>query len=127
MARCGDAIVDPEEECDDGNRVSKDGCDWSCAEETETVVLGTQIDFGEDPSLLSPTSPTSPTFQFPQYPTGQPLPYQLPLAQLRPLIQTQGPVGDTGPAAAVVVASGMAAGMGWMRRRKKRLSTEALA
>jgi cysteine-rich repeat protein len=129
MARCGDNVLDPEEECDDGNRVGSDGCDWSCAIETGTLVLGTQIDFGENPSLNIPTAPTRPNsqlatrnsqlFQFPQYPTGQPLPYQLPIAQLRPLMQSQGPVGDTGPAAVAVVASGMAAGFGWIRRKKR--------
>jgi predicted permease len=56
---------------------------------------------------------------FPQYPTGQQLPYQLPLAQLRPLIQTQGPVGDTGPAAVAVIGAGAAAGFSWIRRKKR--------
>jgi hypothetical protein len=41
------------------------------------------------------------------------------MAQLQPLIQSQAPIGDTGPAAVAVVASGMAAGMGWMRRKRK--------
>ena len=125
MARCGDGIVDPEEECDDGNRINSDGCDWSCTEEIGTLVLGAQIDFEADPSLELPNAPIAPhqptpgSAYFPQHPTGQPLPYQLPLAQLRPLIQTQGPVGDTGPAAVAVVASGMAAGFGWIRRKKR--------
>ncbi|MBN1774148.1 MAG: DUF4215 domain-containing protein [Deltaproteobacteria bacterium] len=29
-ATCGDGIVAPGEECDDGNRMNDDGCDWSC-------------------------------------------------------------------------------------------------
>jgi len=58
-------------------------------------------------------------YQFPQYPNFQQLPYQLPLAQLQPLIQRTAPIGDTGPAAVAVAASGMAAGIGWMRRRRK--------
>jgi len=44
---------------------------------------------------------------------------QLPLAQLQPLIAPQGVAGDTGPAAVAVVASGMAAGFGFMRKRRK--------
>ncbi len=28
--RCGDGEVDPGEECDDGNRMNGDGCDWLC-------------------------------------------------------------------------------------------------
>ena len=27
---CGDGVLDPGEECDDGNRMNGDGCDWSC-------------------------------------------------------------------------------------------------
>ena len=27
---CGDGVVDPSEECDDGNRKDGDGCTWSC-------------------------------------------------------------------------------------------------
>ena len=27
---CGDGNVDPGEECDDGNRMNDDGCDWRC-------------------------------------------------------------------------------------------------
>ena len=30
VARCGDGIVDPGEECDDGNNVSGDGCSATC-------------------------------------------------------------------------------------------------
>jgi cysteine-rich repeat protein len=30
---CGDAILDANEECDDGNRVNGDGCDWQCLQE----------------------------------------------------------------------------------------------
>ncbi len=28
---CGNAVLDPGEECDDGNRLNDDGCDWRCA------------------------------------------------------------------------------------------------
>jgi len=27
---CGDGVLDPGEECDDGNRMNGDGCDWAC-------------------------------------------------------------------------------------------------
>jgi MYXO-CTERM domain-containing protein len=47
------------------------------------------------------------------------LPYQLPLAQLRPLVQSRGPAGDTGPAAVAVIGAGAAAGLAWIRRRRK--------
>lgn len=29
-ATCGDGRLDPDEECDDGNRIDGDACDWSC-------------------------------------------------------------------------------------------------
>jgi hypothetical protein len=111
--------------CDDGNRLAGDGCDRYCvlegAEGTEVAA-----------EITSPTSPTYQTFpnsqlstlnsqlfQFPQQPSFQQLPYQLPMAQLQPLIQRQGPIGDTGPAAVAIAASGVAAGLGWIRRRRK--------
>jgi cysteine-rich repeat protein len=198
--RCGDSIIDTSfnEECDDGNRVSNDGCDRFCEKETGTKTP-TQIAFTPTTlkkSLGTPNTPLTPAetkvlsenttisfaqieaiqevagpppglglylannpqvlglflenqtpenvniiaerlgvpsqvaaqyiapqyqrqqFAFPgnQYPSA---PYQLPLAQLRPLIQGTAPIGDTGPASVAVVASGMAAGIGWMRRKKK--------
>jgi len=121
LAQCGDGILDPEEECDDGNRLNNDSCDWRCNEESTTLVLGTEIDFEKDTpdTRVSPYQLGPNSAYFPQYPTGQQLPYQLPLAQLRPLIQTQGPVGDTGPAAVAVIGAGAAAGFSWIRRKKR--------
>ena len=58
-------------------------------------------------------------FPFPQYPNMKQIPYQLPLAQLQPLITTRGPIGDTGPAAVAVIGAGAAAGFGWIRRKRK--------
>jgi cysteine-rich repeat protein len=125
---CGDGVIDAGEECDDGNHMHNDDCDSACKEVVK--VLGVSIEVEpKKPALVinqpaapqvAPPIPSNPvqTF-FPTMPTRQPLPYQLPLAQLQPLIQAQGPVGDTGPAAVAVVASGMAAGLGWMRRKRK--------
>ncbi|GEM_PF-6274818 len=45
--------------------------------------------------------------------------YPLPLAQMQPLIQGRGPIGDTGPAAVVVIGAGAAAGLSWIRRKRK--------
>jgi cysteine-rich repeat protein len=129
LARCGDGIQDSQEECDDGNRMHNDSCDSSCKKVTKILGVTTQqssskpiVTNTQQPTSpkVAPPSPNNPvqTF-FPTMPTRQPLPYQLPLAQLQPLIQSQGPIGDTGPAAVAVVASGMAAGFGWMRRKRK--------
>ena len=30
VAQCGNGVLDPDEECDDGNRLNGDGCDWLC-------------------------------------------------------------------------------------------------
>ena len=39
MSRCGDGALDVGEECDDGNRVSNDGCSRLCAVESGWVCL----------------------------------------------------------------------------------------
>jgi LPXTG-motif cell wall-anchored protein len=79
-----------------------------------------------DKDSRTPTAPITPSFPgyqqfgFPQFPNFQQLPFQLPIAQLQPLIATQGPVGDTGPAAVAIIGAGAAAGFSWMRRRRKK-------
>lgn len=52
--------------------------------------------------------------QFPQYANLQPLTAQLPYTY----VQGTSPVGQTGPAALVMLAGGAAAGIGWVRRRR---------
>ena len=123
LARCGDLVLDTSEECDDGNRVSNDGCNRFCLLEGGVptgIVAGENTQNSQNSQGPASILGVATQFQFPQYPTQQPAPYQLPYAQLQPLIQSQGPVGDTGPAAVAVVASGMAAGLGWMRRKKRK-------
>ena len=128
LARCGDGIIDTQEECDDGNRIHNDDCDSACKDTTEVLGVAIEeeptkpdviINTPKTPQVVPPVPSTPIQTAFPTLPNRQPLPYQLPLAQLQPLIQSQGPVGDTGPAAVAVVASGMAAGLGWMRRKRK--------
>ena len=115
--RCGDGILDSSEQCDDGNRRNGDGCDRFCRTEagTQPQIAGLfdrqTINF---PGILN-----SQTIAFPTQPTTQSLPIQLPLASLEPLIQSTGPKGNTGPAAVMVVASGAASGLAWVRRRRK--------
>jgi cysteine-rich repeat protein len=126
-ALCGDGIVAPSEECDDGNAVSGDGCSLSCSIETPLCGNG-RVESGEqcDPPgddgcnqlcqivfLPKPAPPVPQSLPYAQVIPSQPLPYVLiPLARA--------PVGDTGPAAVAVLASGAAAGYAWMRRKKKR-------
>lgn len=43
-AICGNGIVEPPEECDDGNRLNFDGCDWDCVDPgTIQLALGSAI------------------------------------------------------------------------------------
>lgn len=115
ISRCGDGILDSAEQCDDGGRINGDGCDRYCRTES-TQVAGQQTrEVGDRPQ----PQVGGQFMQFPFSPTGQPLPYSLPLAQLQPLVQSQGPVGDTGPAAVAVIGAGAAGGFSWMRRRKR--------
>ncbi|MFH1759089.1 MAG: DUF4215 domain-containing protein [Patescibacteria group bacterium] len=37
---CGDHVIDPPEQCDDGNRTDGDGCDKNCKDETGKKVCG---------------------------------------------------------------------------------------
>jgi cysteine-rich repeat protein len=61
-------------------------------------------------------------------PTPQPLPQAptqyaygyYPYAQVTPLVVQQPPAGDTGPAMVGIAISGIAGGMGWVRRRRKK-------
>ena len=125
LSRCGDAILDTSEECDDGNRISGDGCDRHCAIEeleesqvSDTSSSGVTIAFNQQPQIPT-TQNIQSMFSLPQFPNIQANVGQPSVANLQPLIQGTAPIGDTGPAAAVVVASGVAAGLGWMRRKKK--------
>ena len=83
--------------CDDGNRTDGDGCDAYCRKERQPAQK----------------------IEFPTEPTVQPLAPKLPLASLIPLMQQRAPAGDTGPAAVAVIAAGAAAGIGFIRKRKK--------
>jgi len=112
LSRCGDGILDPQEECDDNNRMAGDGCDQACRIE---------VPVAPEPVAPPPVIPVTPTtIAFPMQPSAQPVPVQIPLAQLVPLTLPAAPVGDTGPAAVGVVAMGAAAGFGWMRRRRRK-------
>ncbi|TSC60712.1 MAG: hypothetical protein Greene041662_141 [Candidatus Peregrinibacteria bacterium Greene0416_62] len=95
IALCGNGIFETGEQCDDGNQDDMDGCNALCQ-----IV-----------ALPKPAAPSPP-----------------PVAQVIPLlseplsytyIPVRAPIGDTGPAAIAVMASGAAAGVGWMRRRRK--------
>jgi cysteine-rich repeat protein len=120
-SRCGDGVLDAVELCDDGNRINGDGCDRYCT--VEDGKLGVTVIASDTTQQLSQAQGgyqmLQQQFGFPQYPNFQQLPYQLPLAQLQPLMQSQAPMGDTGPAGVAVIGAGAAAGWSWMRRKKR--------
>ena len=122
-SRCGDKTLDTSELCDDGNRLNGDGCDRYCRiEKNPTQVASDISDPIRNPQFTNTGFPQFQNIQqygFPQYPNFKQLPYQLPLAQLRPIVQQKGPVGDTGPAAVAIVGAGAAAGLSWIRRKRR--------
>lgn len=64
MAVCGNGVVEPGEECDDGNPDALDGCDGLClAEEIVSTPFGTQLSTSiaapNDPIAAAMTSPTA--------------------------------------------------------------------
>ena len=102
LARCGDRIVDaPTESCDDGNRVSGDGCSSSCASER-----------------AAPATLAAQVFSFPL-----PRSEQLSAQVSPPLLQTWQAVPPavtaSGPSTLGVMAAGAAAGVGWARRKHR--------
>lgn len=102
LSRCGDQVVDGvrNEQCDDGNATSGDGCSASCAIEQ----------LAGQPNQVLPGS----LVELPFVP-GTPN-----QASVLPNIPAHGPVGDTGPEAVAIMAAGASAGYTWMRMGKKR-------
>ena len=91
-AVCGNGVFEPGEQCDDGNTLDTDGCNAQC-------------------QTVAPPKPAAPLAQIIPMPILEPPPYMYP--PLRAL------VGKTGPAAIAVMASGAAAGVGWLRRKRR--------
>lgn len=127
--RCGDSVLDDNELCDDGNRISQDGCDAYCRTETaehidpviaaDVVRLRSQA-LRATPSVLQVLAQPLEQLAAPfaslsqQIPTPDILPYQAGEAAT-----THAPVGDTGPAALAIMAAGAASGLAWVRRKRK--------
>lgn len=91
--RCGDGILDYySESCDDGNRISGDGCDHSCRVE-RIVSVNAQQDHGAAPGDVTKKEGN--------------------VMEHKP-----NAVPSTGPATLVAIGMGAAAGVAWMRRKK---------
>lgn len=61
VPHCGDGVLDPEEECDDHNRLDGDGCDWLC-----------RLGDGEPPPESDPSFPSYGYGSEPAYVEGMP-------------------------------------------------------
>ncbi len=91
--RCGDHIIDAFEQCDDGNRVPGDGCDRFCRIEAPAATLPFTARTIDLPVLPNDSATTIAT--------------------------SHAPAGNTGPGAVALMATGAAAGIAWMRKRRK--------
>lgn len=123
---CGDGMLLASEECDDGNPDPGDGCSPLCRKETAVCgngifEAGEQCDDGNRDDTdgcnaqcqtVPPPKPAAPP------PVAQIISFPEPFSSIS--IPARAPVGDTGPAAIAVMASGAAAGVGWIRRRKSK-------
>ncbi len=104
FARCGDLIVDGDEECDDGNLIHGDGCSRTCKQEqAREVVMAKKWTDASLFRFLRGSAVTTVTT------TASTLPAQLP---------TGAPVPQSGPGIIAVMAAGAAGGIAWMRRRR---------
>lgn len=145
LSVCGNGIVEGSEKCDDGNIWPGDGCNSTCGIEpkitssssiktvstsvqsSEGMVAGVQSIFSSkaSSSLSSAQSITVSRGSASSFSTFtlQPIQYQAVEVQNQytaNVVQpTHSPVGDTGPATVLVVATGAASGVLWKRRKKK--------
>lgn len=124
LPRCGDRIINSGESCDDGNRLSLDGCSSRCIRESliaggaQTVAspLGAYT-LGMMQDSIIVRMPDGRIVQLPanaQIPFGATI-----LSQLQPTATRRAPMGNTGPAAVALIAAGAGAGFAWVRRRRK--------
>lgn len=122
---CGDGVLMAPEECDDGNPQPNDGCSPLCKKEIPVCgngvfEAGEQCDDGNaldtdgcnaQCQTVAPPKPAAPVLAQVIPPPPPPISYSY--------IPIPAPIADTGPAAVAVMASGAAAGVGWLRRRRK--------
>ncbi len=104
LPKCGDRVLDYNEECDDGNNINGDACSATCELERAATgqpntIIGNVV-LGEiDEALLTPEE-------------------RLEYVRLRNRVPTPEQT-KTGPGLVIFLASGAAAGVGFMRRKYK--------
>lgn len=105
LSKCGDGLLDTNEECDDGNLFAGDDCNDLCR-----IAMPISMMTGRG----FPVFPDLPQLPGVTGVAGMPWAASMPTAPLH------SPVGDTGPAILVMMAGSAAAGMAFIRRRKRR-------
>jgi cysteine-rich repeat protein len=124
LPRCGDRILNTREGCDDGNRLSLDGCSSLCT--IETLLAGGAFPTTAPLGTFTLGAVNGPIYVrlsdgrvVPLPPSGQIPPGAVLLGQIQPITTSHPPAGDTGPAAASLVAAGAASGIAYIRRKRR--------
>lgn len=108
---CGNGTVDVQEQCDDGNRVSGDGCSRFCERETGVAGQILPVNLLGD---ISQGAAGDRTIGVDGTVGGA-----VDAAGARRIATSHETAGKTGPAAVVAIAAGAAAGWAWVRRRRR--------
>jgi virginiamycin B lyase len=111
---CGNGRQELLEQCDDGNRITGDGCSRFCELEGAGPVptVASQL----LPVSLIGDLPGGQNGQLGRNPDGTPI--ELEVGGLNAAITGHAAAGETGPAALIAIAGGAASGWAWMRRRR---------
>ncbi|MEI8229857.1 MAG: hypothetical protein WCG83_01835 [Candidatus Peregrinibacteria bacterium] len=128
---CGNGIQEPPEECDSGdqNGRANSGCSASCTLMILSTIIQTKGQFippviplqGSERMLARGSQQLSSSAHVQRDLPSAPLTPNLNTfrASLSPLTTPSGTAGKTGPGVLIVIASGIAGGWAWTRRRKR--------
>ncbi len=110
---CGDGKLDDGEQCDDGNRLSADGCNRYCERELPSQVAADILQSRE-------AGAQGPNQQVAPFSGASELDRRLREERTaRVIAGTHPAAGNAGPATLLIVAGGAASGWAWMRRRRR--------
>ena len=104
---CGDGKLDDGGQCDDGNRLSADGCNRYCERELPSQVAADVLQSRDPNSLAAP------------FTGADELDRRLREERARAIASGHAAAGNAGPATLLVVAGGAASGWAWMRKRRR--------
>lgn len=108
ITTCGNSIIEGSEQCDDGNTIDTDACSNKC---TRTSKL----------SLETVNNKSTVQFAAQLYPAAvAPAFTQVPLALLQPIASPVYQVVKTGPGMATLLAASFSAGIGIVRRKRRK-------